>query len=240
VRGVGSRHDLLSQPDRRLRLEQAHRETALERSDPQVRLLERFSPKFRERRVEVHSTGAIVAVDPFFVGTLQGVGKAYLQTVLDCYRRVARGRLYPRQPPVTAAPGLNEAVLPFCEAHHAASATARSDHGREVCGRPDQHPSELFLQLEGMTHPTPRVRRPQSNGFRERLPPTLLDEPFRVKGRTPGYETVDPMPGDLEQDLHPYHSERPHPGRRRDGRTPYTRFTEGLSKRPVISDSDAA
>ena len=32
--------------------------------------------------------------DTFFVGTLKGVGKVYLQTVLDCFSRYAWGRLY--------------------------------------------------------------------------------------------------------------------------------------------------
>lgn len=42
-------------------------------------------------------------------------------------------------------------------------------YGREFCGRPDQHPYELFLQLEEIEHHTTRVKRPQSNGIVERL-----------------------------------------------------------------------
>jgi hypothetical protein len=38
-------------------------------------LLERFSPEFRERHIEAPHTGALVAVDTFFVGVLKGVGK---------------------------------------------------------------------------------------------------------------------------------------------------------------------
>ena len=96
VRGVWQRHDLLSKHDRLLRLEKTHREQAIELNDDQIRLLERFSPEFRERQIEVHYTGELVAVDTFFVGTLKGVGKVYLQTVLDCYSRYAWGRLYTR------------------------------------------------------------------------------------------------------------------------------------------------
>lgn len=57
------------------------------------------------------------------------------------------------------------------------------ENGREFCGRPDQHPYELFLQLEDIAHRTARVKRPQSNGIVERLHRTLLDEHFRVEGR---------------------------------------------------------
>ena len=79
VRGVWSRHNLLSRHDRLLRLERELGERALPLSDEQVRLLERFSPEFRERQIEVHHSGELVAIDTFFVGTLKGVGKVYLQ-----------------------------------------------------------------------------------------------------------------------------------------------------------------
>jgi transposase InsO family protein len=58
-------------------------------SDKQVRLLERFSPEFRERHIEAPHTGALVAVDTFFVGVLKGVGKVYLQSAIDCHSRYA-------------------------------------------------------------------------------------------------------------------------------------------------------
>ena len=68
----------------------------------------------------------------------------------------------------------------------------------------------------------------------------LRDEHFRVKGRTTWYETVEQMQVDLKQYLHHYKYERPHQGRMMEGRTPYAMFTEGLSKRPVICESNAA
>lgn len=72
VRGVWQRHDLLSKHNRLLRQEKTHREQVIVLNDEQVRLLERFSPEFRERQIEVHYTGELVAVDTFFVGA-QGV-----------------------------------------------------------------------------------------------------------------------------------------------------------------------
>ena len=75
VRGVWSRHKLLSRHERLMRLENTVREQNLALSDSQVRLLERFSPEFRERHIETRHTGDLVAVDTFFVGTLKGVGK---------------------------------------------------------------------------------------------------------------------------------------------------------------------
>ena len=75
VRGVWSRHDLLTKQERLLRLEKATAERKLDLTEEQIRLLESFSPEFRERHIETRHTGDPVAVDAFFVGTLKGVGK---------------------------------------------------------------------------------------------------------------------------------------------------------------------
>ncbi|MDR7018632.1 transposase InsO family protein [Aeromonas salmonicida] len=132
--GVWQRHDLLSKHDRLLRLEKNHWEQVIELNDEQIRLLERFSPEFRERQIEVHYTGEPVVVDTFFVGALKGMGKVYLQTVLDCYSRHAWGRLYTSKLPITSVHVLNETVLPFFETHEARVYTILSDNGREFCG----------------------------------------------------------------------------------------------------------
>ena len=174
VRGVWSRHDLLTKHERLLRLEKATAERPIELTPEQARLLERFSPEFRERHIE-----------------------------------------------------------------------APHDNGREFCGRPDQHPYELFLQLEGIAHKTIRVGRPQSTlpaacarcahdprGSIERLHRTLLDEHLRVQGRTVWHETVAEMQTALDAFLLRYNRERPHQGRGMNGRTPLQAFLDGLPVRP--------
>ena len=105
--------------------------------------------------------------------------------------------------------------------------------GREFCGRLDQHPYELLLQLEGIAHKTTRVGRPQSNlpaayarcahgprGSIERLHRTLLDEHLRVQGRTVWHETVAEMQTALDAFLLRHNRERSHQGRGMNGRTP--------------------
>ena len=223
-----SRHKLLSRHERLLRLESSVREQSFELSSEQLILLERFSPEFRERHIETRHSGDLVAVDTFQVGSLKGVGKIYLQSVIDCYSRYAFGRLYTSKLPVTAVHVLNEDVLPLFEQHEARINTILSDNGREYCGRPERHPYELFLQLEGIEHRTTRVRRPQSNGFVERLHKTLLDEHFRIKGRQKWYESLDEMQQDLDVYLRYYNHERSHQGRNMNGRTPCQVFMEGL------------
>ena len=230
VRGVWQRHKLLTKHERLLRLEEQVGREALKLTDEQVRLLERFSPEFRERHIETRFTGDLVAVDTFMVGTLKGVGRVSLQTVIDCHSRYAWARLYANKLPVTAVHVLNEDVLPFFEAHKARVHTILSDNGREYCGRPDRHPYELFLQLEEIEHRTTKVRRPQSNGFVERLHRTLLDKHFRIQGRKKFYESIDEMQKDLDTYLAHYNTKRPHQGRNMNGKTPHQAFKACLPK----------
>jgi transposase InsO family protein len=230
VRGVWGRHSLLTKHERLLRLEEFTRKKKVQLTDEQIRLLERFSPEFRERHIETRFTGDLVAVDTFFVGTLKGVGKVYLQTVLDCFSRYTWARFYTSKLPVTAVHVLNEDVLPFFEGHGARVHTILSDNGREFCGRPDQHPYELFLQLEEIEHRTTKVRRPQSNGFIERFHRTLLDEHLRPAGRTKWYESVEEMQTDLNVYLERYNTQRPHRGRGMKGRSPEQVFLAGIPR----------
>lgn len=230
VRGVWSRHNLLSRYDRLLRLEKHVMGRKITLTDDQIKLLERFSPEFRERHIRVSHVGELVAVDTFFIGTLKGVGRVYLQSVIDCFSRYAWARLYPNKLPVTAVQILNNDVLPFFEKHKVKIKTILSDNGREFCGREDRHPYELFLQLEDIEHRTTKVRRPQSNGFVERFHRTLLDEHLRIMGRKKFYESIDEMQKDLDDYLKQYNQERPHQGRNMKGRTPYQVFKETLSK----------
>ena len=230
IRGVWQRHNLLTKHERLLRLEKTTGERKIELTDEQTRLLERFSPEFRERHIEAPHSGSLVAVDTFFVGTLKGVGKLYLQTAIDCHSRYAWARLYPSKLPVTAVHLLNTDVLPTFEQHGAKIETVLSDNGREFCGRPDQHPYELFLQLEEIEHRTTRVKRPQSNGIVERLHRTLLDEHFRVEGRRTWFETIDEMQVVLDEYLVGYNQRRPNQGRGMNGRTPAVAFIDGLPK----------
>ena len=94
VRGVWSRHNLLTRHERLLRLEKSVSKERIELTEEQINLLERFSPEFRERHIETNGVGDLVAVDTFLVGHLKGVGRVYLQSVIDCHSRYAFGRLY--------------------------------------------------------------------------------------------------------------------------------------------------
>ena len=115
VRGVWSRHDLLTKNQRLLRLEKHVGKQHIKLTDGQIRLLERFSPEFRDRHIETKYTGELIGVDTFLVGTMKGVGRIYLQSAVDCHSRYAWDRLYTSKLPVPAVHLLNLDVLPFFE-----------------------------------------------------------------------------------------------------------------------------
>ncbi len=57
---------------------------------------------------------------------------------------------------------------------------------------------------------------------------TLLDECFRVAGRTTWYQTVEEIQRDLDRFLRYYNLERSHQGYRLKGRTPVQALREAL------------
>ena len=52
--------------------------------------------------------------------------------------------------------------------------------------------------MEGIEHRTTRVRAPRTNGFVERMNHTLLDECFRVAGRTAWNVGIEEIQRDLD------------------------------------------
>lgn len=106
---------------------------------------------------------------------------------MDTFCWLAFAKVYTSKMPITACDLLYERVLPFYEALGAEVGAVLTDHGREFCRKPDSHPHELLLGLEGIEHCTTEIRSSQTNGFAERMNRTLLDECFRVEGRKTWY-----------------------------------------------------
>lgn len=229
VRGVWLRHDLETRVKRLLRLEQAvAQDTTLVLAEEQVRLLERHSVDFRCRHVEARQPGELLNQDTFYWGTLKGVGKVYVQVVVDVFCSFAFAKVYTSKMPVTACDLLYDRVLPFYEALSVTIGAILTDNGREYCGRPDQHPFELLLAMDGIPHRTTKVRSPRTNGFVERMNRTLLDECFRVAGRTTWYLEPAEIQRDLDRFLEYYNSQRTHQGYRLAGRTPAQALRDAL------------
>jgi transposase InsO family protein len=95
-----------------------------------------------------------------------------------------------------------------------------ADRQRPRALRPEQHPYELYLALNGIEHRRTRIRTRRTNGFVERFNGTVLDEFFRVKMRDRFYDSVEALQDDLDAWLFHYNAERPHLGYRNQGRRP--------------------
>src|SRR5215813_149036 len=106
----------------------------------QSRLLERHSVEFRCCHVEATRPGELLNQDTFFWGTLKGVGKVYVQVVVDVFCSLAFAKVYTSKMPVTACDLLYERVLAFYEALGVPVGAVLTDNGREFCGTEGSHP----------------------------------------------------------------------------------------------------
>jgi transposase InsO family protein len=228
VRGVWHRHNLETRYKRLMRLEQTAQGDTYVLSETQMRLLERHSVDFRCRHVEATRPGELLNQDTFHWGTLKGVGKVYVQVVVDVFCSLAFAKVYTAKMPITAADLLHDRVLPFYEELGVTVGAVLTDNGREYCGLPEKHPYELLLAMNDIEHRTTKIRHPQTNGFVERMNRTLLDECFRIAGRTTWYSTVEEIQRDLDRFLRYYNLERSHQGYRLKGRTPVQALREAL------------
>ena len=190
-------------------------------------LLERHSVDFRLRHVESSRPGELLNQDTFYWGSSKGVGKVYVQVVVDVFCSLAFAKVYTSKMPITATL-LYDRVLPFYAALGVEVGAVLTGNGREFCGRPDAHPYELLLAMEAIKHRTTKIRSPRTNGFVERMNRTLLDECFRVAGRQTWYLEPEEIQRDLDRFLEYYNLERSHQGYRLKGRTPAQALREAL------------
>lgn len=129
---------------------------------------------------------------------------------------------------MTVVQALYDDVMPAFKERGAKIDAVLSDNGREFHGREDQHPYELFLQLEEIKHKRIKVARPQSNGIVQRFHRTLLDEHFRVEGHKTWFETIDEMQLALDAYLIIHNTKRPHQGPEMREPTPLKPFKDSI------------
>ncbi len=234
VRNVWLKEDLETKYKRLLRLEEKAMSKVFKLTEQQIRLLEKANPEFAERHVKSDYPGYLLCQDTFYVGRLKGIGRIYLQAVVDTFGSVAFGKLYTSKRQETAADVLYDRVLPFYESNGIQIEAILTDNGTEYKGRPTIHLYEIFLELNDIEHRTTKVASPRTNGFVERFNRTVLDEFFRTAFRKKLYESVNALQEDLDTWLHEYNHERPHRGYRNQGRRPMETFELGKIRREEL------
>lgn len=227
VRNIWIKEGLQTRYQRILKLEEQTHGKDINLTEEQIRLLEKANPAFRERKVESPYPGYLLSQDTFYVGRLKGVGRVYLQAVVDTYGSYAFGKLYTSKRPETAVDVLYDHVLPFYEEQGMKVDHILTDNGREYCGRPMIHPYQIYLELSEIGHRTTKVATPRTNGFVERFNRTVLDEFFREAFRKTLYTSVDDLQKDLNKWLHHYNHQRPHRGYRNMGKRPIETIEAG-------------
>lgn len=227
VRNIWIKEEMVTRYQRLLRLEEEKNGQDIDLTEEQIRFLEKANPCFRERKVESLYPGYLLSQDTFHVGRIKGVGRIWLQAVVDTYGSFAFGKLYTSKLPETAVDVLYERVLPFYESQGLKVEHVLTDNGREYCGRPMIHPYQIFLEFNDIVHRRTKVARPRTNGFVERFNRTILDEFFRETFREKFYTSVEELQDDLDRWLHHYNYERPHRGYRNMGRRPIETIEAG-------------
>lgn len=231
VRNFWIKENMETRYKRLLRLEEKiAAEAGFELTEEQIRLIEKANPCFAERHVESDYPGQLLSQDTFYVGRIKGVGRIYLQAVVDTYCSYAFGKLYTSKRQETAADIIHDRVLPFYESHGLIVENILTDNGTEYKGRPMIHLYEILLELHDIKHRYTKVATPRTNGFVERFNRTILDEFFRTAFREKLYLTLEELQIDLDQWLYDYNTKRPHRGYRNQGRRPIETFEIGKEK----------
>jgi transposase len=103
VQSILIRHGVGTRYERLLRLEERMASEPIELTAEQIRLIEKANPAFRERHVESSRPGELLAQDTFYVGSFKGLGKLYMQAVVDTYGSFGFATLHTSKRPETAA-----------------------------------------------------------------------------------------------------------------------------------------
>ncbi len=219
VQKILIRNDIASRYDRWLKLEEKYSNKKIKLSVDQIRHIESLNPCFRERRIESKKPGELLCQDTFLIGVLKGVGKVYMQAIIDSYGSYAFGYLHVSKYPEHCVVPVHNEVLLFYKNKGLLVKAILTDNGREYCG-PENHPYELYLSLNDIEHRKTKIRRPQSNGFVERFNRTALDEFFRPAFRKKHYAPVPKLQRDFDIWLEHYNTQRTHQGYRNMGKRP--------------------
>lgn len=189
--------------------------------------------KSKTRHLEVRYPGELVGMDLFYIGTIKGIGRIYQFTAIDCYSSFGFAGIYTEKTADNAIGFVRNHVLPYFE--KTPLQRVLTDNGKEFTTHWENgsHRFTEALKDLGIRQTTTKVKHPWTNGHAERFQQTVLNEFYQKVFQETHYSTVEQLERDLKEYLREYNFERPHQGRRTEGRSPAWLFYEP-SKQPAL------
>lgn len=220
VESIWKRHNMQNKKLRIRKLEEYLEKKGFILSKEQIDALVVHSQSLKEKHVISYYPGYLLCQDTFEVGYIKGIGKIYMQAVVDTYGSFGFAKLYTNKRAITAADILVDRVFPFYLAVGITILHILTDNGSEYCGDEINHDYELLLNYYDIKHRRIKVRNPQTNGFVERFNRTVMEEFFIGAFRMKWYYSIEELQRDLDEWLYHYNFKRGHQGYRVKGKTP--------------------